>query len=456
MKRLIYISTVLLLLVSCSKGPVEVLYPEPDYASVKLSSLSAVISEKGGEKTLFVATNRDDWDVVCKESWLDISIDGNSLTLIADPNTGKESRLAVVDIVAGEKPDVAKARFKVLQTGSSVVNLSAGATANSYIAATSSSFKIDASVKGNGSDDGYTFYSGTYGVDIENASFADLAWESTFDGDKTRSCSIIKGSPVYSPDEKAIYFTTGEYEGNAVLTICNPEGEILWSWHIWVTDSEIGTSSGKGLQWMDRNLGALTDSQDDIANRGMLYQWGRKDPFLPGTASSQKWPDPDLNMDDTKATIEYSVQNPMNFMTIKSSYGKEWFYSGSNYCDITRWSDSAKTIYDPCPQGWRVPDGNFLKKAGFAADGYSRPDLSDGFYLPTDICPEGAWFPMAGYIYGYHGSYKTDRGHIWTTTNGDRTSPWFISMYYYSGIADWDGWFEPASAFSVRCVKEGI
>ena len=284
MKRSLYILSFILLAASCTK-PAEVLMPEADYASVKLSSLSTVVSHEGGDKTIYVASNREDWEVVCAEDWLDISVDGNAVTFYVDENIYKESRLAVVEVIAGNKPDVAKARFKLLQSGASTEDLSAHGTANCYIAPTGGSYRFDASVKGNGADDGNTFYIGYNGVEIEGIAYVDLAWEATFDADKTRSTKIIVGAPVYSPEEKAVYFSTGEIQGNALITIHNAEGDILWSWHIWVSDEIVKTSKGNGLTWMDRNLGALNNNPDDLSNRGMLYQWGRKDPFLPSSAA---------------------------------------------------------------------------------------------------------------------------------------------------------------------------
>ncbi|MCY0969102.1 PKD domain-containing protein [Chryseobacterium wangxinyae] len=90
-------------------------------------------------------------------------------------------------------------------------------------------------------------------------------------------------------------------KGNAVVTY-KVNGEIYWSWHIWVTDDPTNGSTYKSYtavqrqltngtlenipdsewKWMDRNLGAvsssLTGSNWD-KNGGLLYQWGRKDPF---------------------------------------------------------------------------------------------------------------------------------------------------------------------------------
>ncbi|WP_312341060.1 T9SS type A sorting domain-containing protein [Chryseobacterium binzhouense] len=92
-------------------------------------------------------------------------------------------------------------------------------------------------------------------------------------------------------------------EGNAVIAY-KVNGEIFWSWHIWVTDNPTNGSSYKSFDavkrqksdgtvevipnsewgWMDRNLGALSSSNtadDWIKNGGLLYQWGRKDPIPP-------------------------------------------------------------------------------------------------------------------------------------------------------------------------------
>lgn len=331
MKKTIYIISSLILLTACSQSA-DILYPEADFASVKLSSASAVIPEDGGMKTIFVATNRECWDVQCVADWLDISINDDSITFYVDENQGEGSRTAVVDVVAGIKPDVAKARFKVFQKGASVIDLSVDETANSYIAPTNASFRFDASVKGNGGDDGNTFYIGYYGLEIVGAAYADLAWEATFDADKTRSTKIINGYPVYSPEEKAIYFSTGASQGNAVISVHNAEGEILWSWHIWVSDEPVRTSEGNGLEWMDRNLGALNNDPDDISNRGMLYQWGRKDPFLPSPATYLEVPfhvyDEEGNLLETEEeynAIQAQIEQARKVLNVNNTQTGEGF-----------------------------------------------------------------------------------------------------------------------------------
>jgi len=425
---------------------------------VKLSSLSTVIPKEGGAKTFFVATNREDWNVTCQEDWLDVSIEEEAVTIYVDANPTDDNRIAVVDVVSGTYPDVAKARFKVLQSGAGLQDLSKGGTANWYIATTGSSFRFDASVKGNGADDGKTYYGGPHGTEITGAAFADLVWEATYDADKTRSTRIINGIPVYSPAEKAVYFSTGEVEGNAVICVRNAEGQILWSWHIWVTDSPVGTSQGNGLDWMDRNLGALNNEPGNIANRGMLYQWGRKDPFLPSPASYVKVPYHEydeegnlleseeeyyekqdqivaartlVNLNNTQVgngfltwdylgvapvalnapgNIEYSVQNPTTILGCRTDipigeYVFDWYLQQDiegMQSQSYLWGEADKgtkykSIFDPCPPGYAVPPrGAFDDIPSDYACTYMKNDWEMNDYGWTWKTGTGDYFPSSG------------------------------------------------------------
>lgn len=340
MNKILTYTTILLLVtvVGCTNEPTEVIYPNPDYANVELSSGSAVVEREGGVKEIFVSTNRDKWAVECEADWLEFSIEDNSLKLFVDENETTESRLAVVTIVAGEAPDTAVARFKLLQLGDEVVDLSAEATANCYIAHTQSVVKFRADIKGNGKRDGRSRYMSAYSAQIEGASYAEVVWEATYDGDKTRSTAIISGAPLYAEDGY-IYLATGAIEGNALVAICSGSGDILWSWHLWVTDAEIKHSTANDLEWMDRNIGALTTEMGDISNRGMLYQWGRKEPFLPSPAEYVAMPTHsyDENYDLTETEEEYNrIQAEIEANRIKVNINNpqtgdgeyEWEYVG--------------------------------------------------------------------------------------------------------------------------------
>lgn len=329
----------LIVAAGCSTEPHEIIYPEPDYAFVELSTESAVVAKERGAKEIFVATNRDTWSAVCDAEWVDLSIEERSMTIYVDENDEAADRVAIITITTGETPDTAVARFKLTQLGDSYVDLSEEVSANCYIAPTNSTVKFRADIKGNGADDGRSRYMATYGVQIVGGSYAEVVWEATFDGDKTRSVRIISGEPIYSADDKYLYLRTGDIEGNALVAICDGDGDILWSWHIWVTDAAIGSSEANGLEWMDRNIGALTTEMNDISNRGMLYQWGRKEPFLPSPAEYVAMPthsyDDNYDLNETEEEynrIEAEIEanriavNINNMQTGDGDY--EWQYVG--------------------------------------------------------------------------------------------------------------------------------
>ena len=77
---------------------------------------------------------------------------------------------------------------------------------------------------------------------------------------------------------------------------------------------------------------------------GKLYQWGRKDPIsqnnytLNGTAWEQ-------------FSIERTIQNP-TLLPFANSNWAYWVTPDNK----NLWSSVQKTIYDPCPEGWRIPD----------------------------------------------------------------------------------------------------
>ena len=49
-----------------------------------------------------------------------------------------------------------------------------------------------------------------------------------------------------------------------------------------MVSDEIGSSTyvNSNIVLMDRNIGALSATLGDPLSMGLLYQWGRKDPFL--------------------------------------------------------------------------------------------------------------------------------------------------------------------------------
>jgi len=167
--------------------------------------------------------------------------------------------------------------------------------------------------------------------------------------------------------------TAGSNTGNALLALIGDDGEVYWSYHIWVTkyNPNAGGStvitgntynSSKYYEFMNINLGAKFSYLVDGPGSGLYYQWGRKDPF-----PSEGEPGEEVDgggsyyvryTDSSRGTIVGTIRNPNYFMTAGSSSNYDWYYdnpaSGGRF---TRWlwGNEKKSVYDPCPQGWKIP-----------------------------------------------------------------------------------------------------
>ena len=202
---------------------------------------------------------------------------------------------------------------------------------------------------------------------------AEILWEMSGTGGE----SVI--AQVSAEGEDCLTFITAEpfREGNALIAAKDALGNILWSWHIWlVSDSVRNVDLGNDIVLMDRNIGETGTGSGAFS--GMLYQWGRKDPF-PGTPASYV----SGQVDNAGVT----VKNPTVLYGAKSGpeagqgaqpyilgKGKVGDVSAGDYDYWGSISGGEKTMYDPCPAGYRVPhafessfdNSNSIEKTRFA------------------------------------------------------------------------------------------
>lgn len=263
--------------------------------------------------------------------------------------------------------------------------------------------------------------------------------------------------------------------GNGVIAVYdngdpNAEGaKVLWSWHIWCTAKpdiiELGlptngeSYSGINYKIMDRDLGATTTIPDILTTRGLGYQWGRKDPLITGVSfeSSENAPMYDIRgfklnfkeIHKTKdiGTIEYAIKHPEEFIvtdmdTKNSAY--DWlYYDGSNPAgneylwgnpyaghDVVNIGKKMKTIYDPCPAGYKVPPqdiyGAFLKNPVLK---YDKGDINN-VYADVQITD---FYPYSVTKYGLYFHFGEKGEH----------SMYFMSGSHRSGIVDYEVRLEP-------------
>jgi len=365
------------------------------------------------------------------------------------------------------------------------IDLSAGGTANCYIVSAAGKYMFKATVKGGTSESVGTPFS------------AEVLWES-FGTDVTPNVGDVVSGVSFSDGYVTFSTPSALNNGNAVIAVKDATGTILWSWHIWVcsgfdpksTAQEYNHSAGT---MMDRNLGATSAAPGDVQALGLLYQWGRKDPFLGGcrisyssifnqeqAKSTGSWP---LHTKSTSltGTFSYVEEHPMQFITYNDG-NYDWYYTGSSSTDNTRWQilDKTKGKYDPCPLGWRVPDGDssgiWSKAFGSSSSFSSGPwdgtnngmDFGSGNGKGSSKQLGSAsviWYPAAGFLrfkggsLGYVGKY----GDYWSCTPGvyydesiesDVSSAYVLHFNAIGSVLPSNLYFYLANGFSVRCVSE--
>lgn len=219
---------------------------------------------------------------------------------------------------------------------------------------------------------------------------------------------VSVASPVTEINQAYIYCRVAPNTagGSGAIAAYNQSGEILWSWHIWVTDynpdargnEDVQTpvnkrklkfeyNSSSYLPMMDRNLGAAAGYIDFPPNEleksktnGFYYQWGRKDPFIGSYSNTRidKIPYTTIKKDaPTKGLLSLFEADgitfhPTGYVARLASYRDVYkdpanMYKGNNSSWISSQTDeyrnswgagTTKGIHDPCPAGWRVANGN--------------------------------------------------------------------------------------------------
>ena len=331
----------------------------------------------------------------------------------------------------------------------SAVDLSSSASANCYIVSEPGLYKFKV-VKGNSTSS------------VGNVASAAILWE-TFGTSIVPERFDLIGAFCYKDGYIAFKTPESFKEGNAVIAAKDASGTILWSWHIWLTDQpQENIYNNDAGTMMDRNLGATSAIKGDVGALGLLYQWGRKDPFLGsssinkmiGAKSTITWPS-SVSSDSSNGTIEYATAHPTTFITYNSR-NNDWYYTGDSSTDNTRWttSETAKSIYDPCPAGWRVPDGGgngIWSKAGFGATTYDSTNEGMSFSISS---PSTTWYPASGYRSDYDGSLDDvgNDGYYWSASPYDSYA--FYLAFLSNGNVYLSNVDNRAYGWSVRCLQE--
>lgn len=399
--------------------------------------------------------------------------EGKGNVTISAPATLSE----MLDITIAVSDDHNRTASLEKQLGVVTITTAAGA-ANCHIVAPGSTITINA-VKGNSAEK----------LTFDNAV---LVWQDAL--------GMVQSVAANGAEGVIVVKLNDGIDGNAVVAARQGE-TIVWSWHLWVTDFDpmadpmiyTDKETGTVYTWMDRNLGARNNTKYDAGALGLLYQWGRKDPFVgaDGVYSSVyvKKYDIDGNQvreaavqrptypaDDYESTnLELAIQNPTVFYTAPSSAWPvvDWLTDDAQRQNHDLWGGVSgyKTIYDPCPEGWIVPKAGApwgfrkqYKKAGSLTDSNKYDpeypwfiEYDDEYSIGFRYKPEGSdkeyWWPFTGKKDTNTGVLSgVDGGANYNTASVTNTTA-TLEIFAWGNPASETGLNRPYGS-SVRCIKE--
>jgi hypothetical protein len=441
----------------------------------------------------------------------DVALAGETFDIVLYDNAGRKSTVSTtaMELAPGKwtrLPELTTGEWERVVEGEDIGE----GLANCYIVAPNAILEFDTAIAN---------ADGTVRVQFADDVEARLLWTDNPGGLKSvpgaENASINNLAVVRRGADLMIIVESGTRPGNAVVALFNnTTSKIVWSWHIWVTDyapddADVGasdgrydtpdggfiakyTSEGTGAAtnvFMDRNLGALSNSAGDLSSKGLCYQWGRKDPF---PTHWQNWTydteEPTLyDASGTPSTslismtvvtsltgdnnLEYSINNPATYLTVvgtgaADNYG-DWYSATAGNQNNSLWgAGSTKSPYDPCPAGWRLPSNNnnntglggawagiqahaTTTEGKFPATDNGRQHIILGYYPFTSGRTQSGIFNTAvvgNYWYDNVPPRNTYHGGFMQVKDGTGTANYAFSNSNAGRMR--------AVAYAVRCVKE--
>ena len=326
-------------------------------------------------------------------------------------------------------------------------------------------------------------------------------------------------SIVHDGGEGFLDFTVSASDiqsGNAVVAV-KKGGTTVWSWHLWFAPKDAldkipvtnyqgkvynftkETLGWKPTQWSgstyDKARTVKVKVVQTIKNGGVaqetvinitqnpgnvkkgattLYQFGRKDAF-PGVDASELAANSHFTQSaGDNMSIMNGIQHPDNFYT----WGSSWYSTpptGYSYYNLwsaentaTGFNDNSvvKTVYDPCPVGFKMPASNAF--TGFTANGQNggtmNVDGTSDWQTYQNNFGHNFWtsssktatinFPASGYRYYDDGSIGPvgGSGYYWSAVPSD-THYGFYLNFYSGGVYPLLS-YNRACGFAARPVSE--
>ena len=263
-------------------------------------------------------------------------------------------------------------------------------------------------------------------------------------------------------------------QGNAVIAVKDGSDNIMWSWHIWVTNKNVYetqavTASYQGttqtFMFMPFPLG-WNDST--TAPTCTFYQWGRKDPFPPSDGSSftsttdkkvYKYDDSGNSSTlncwsqvSSKADIATSILTPSTFYCLTDNWcsqSSNELWNVGNSATSVNFNSVTKSVYDPSPAGFRLPETAAF--TGFPSNGTWNGNTK-GYTFTTNSV--NTYWQACGYRQYQTGSLKSvgSGSNYWSAGPSESTKG--LNLNFGSSNVNPKGSDYRAYGFSVRPVSE--
>lgn len=273
---------------------------------------------------------------------------------------------------------------------------------------------------------------------------------------KTKYATLASYNPtiVYNSDTKVSKSNATSYVGG-VFNLCDNAGNVIWSYLCWAASfNSIDLDNGT---IMDLNLGfgGTKLSDNSISDQGVYYQWGRPFAFgYPKGAEGQT-----VNADLRISSYQQSAENAMSMGCTTDADNRDWWQDGTHRYDLwgnpettTTSTGGKKSIFDPCPTGWKVASAALLKEV------YDNATDEDGDMVYTY---KGSQWSKTYFFNGNDASRGSAKGLYWADSAVDDNYGLHFEIFPETVKDDvvtpagkkLDGTWR-ANACAIRCMKD--
>lgn len=372
------------------------------------------------------------------------------------------------------------ANIQILNSATETLVDNSAKAANCYVIKADEAVIFNAKVKGNGT-----------AANLATTSVK-IVWQGAANGGLSNGGNLVLNNNkniAYDAASGKVTVAANNVNGNAVVGAYDVSNNLLWSWHIWVSPTALNAmtahvygakfteANGAGISILDRNLGATSavGTLGYVQSGGMLYQWGRKDPFA-GAANATgavKIYDDKGNAVNYKVVVnalDNSATTDATTLFYSTLAGKDWtvkndnLWASSNKGTSTLPKDNkgAKSLTDPCPAGYRVATGGAdsegtwgeLGSNGTVHSGWTGTGtVNAGYNFAANMLAGNPWYAAAGYRTQSGITGAGTMGVVWSSSvpaAGEDA----LGLQFTQQKVNSNANINRSAACAVRCVQE--